>query len=158
MSTAAAPLNTKRVEGRRAVRYQSLDELLADSERLAQCQVRTLGNWSQGQIYEHLARGLDVSIDGTKPLPAPLRLVLRMLFKKKFLQSAVPAGFKAPSEFNPDPISAADGLASLRRAVARQREVTERAPHPGFGNITREEWDLFHLRHAEMHMSFILEE
>ncbi len=157
MSVVGAPINTKTAAGRRAVRYESLSEFLEDAERLANCEVRTVGNWSQGQIYEHLARGLDVAIDGTDLIAAPMRLVLNLFFKKKFLHKAIPAGFKAPSKFVPEEISVEEGLASLRRAVARQDEVEERARHPGFGKISREEWGLFNLRHAEMHMSFIVE-
>ena len=157
MATATAPVNTKAVDGRRTVRYESLNDLLEDAERLANCEARTLGNWTQGQIYKHLAQALDVSIDGADLMPAPMRFVLNLLFKKKFLSKAIPAGFKAPEKFVPDETSVDEGLAALRTAVARQNEVSDRAPHPGFGKISRAEWDLFHLRHAEMHMSFIVE-
>ena len=68
MSAAVEPIKTKKVEGRRKVRYQAISEFLAEAERLASRKVRTIGNWSQGQIYEHLARSLDISIDGTKIL------------------------------------------------------------------------------------------
>ncbi len=71
MSVVTAPINTKKVEGRRAVRYESLSEFLQDAERLANCEVRTVGNWSQGQIYEHLARALDISM--TEPTSCPRR-------------------------------------------------------------------------------------
>lgn len=157
MSVATKKINTKKAMDRRSVRYETLAEFLDDAERLANRPVRTLGNWSQGQIYEHLARSLDVSIDGTKLFPAPMRLVLNLFFKKSFLNKGIPAGFKAPGNFVPEATSVEDGLASLRRAVARQNGVEERAPHPGFGKFSRREWDQFNLRHAEMHMSFIVE-
>ena len=87
-----------------------------------------------------------------------MRLILNLFFKNKFLHKAIPARFKAPGNFVPDATSVEDGLASLQRAVARQHEVAERALHPGFGKFSRAEWDQFNLRHAEMHMSFILED
>ncbi|MFN5799079.1 MAG: DUF1569 domain-containing protein [Planctomyces sp.] len=31
-----------------------------------------------------------------------------------------------------------------------------RAPHPGFGRMTHQEWLLLHLRHSEMHLSFAI--
>jgi ribosomal protein S6E (S10) len=158
MSAATAQVNTKKVDGRRSVHYASLNDLLKDAERLANGEARTIGNWSQGQIYAHLASSLDLSIDGGADLmPAPMRFMLNLLFKKKFLHKAIPAGFKSPAKFVPEETSVADGLALLQRAIARQSEVQERVPHPGFGKISREEWDLFHLRHAEMHMSFIVD-
>lgn len=74
------PINTKRVSGRRKVRYASLEEFLADAERHAAPNVRFLGNWSAGQIYEHLARTLESSIDGFESsLPAPVRFLMSLL-------------------------------------------------------------------------------
>ena len=40
----------------------------------------------------------------------------------------------------------------LRKAIARQHEIAERAPHPALGDSSREEWDQFNLRHTEMHI------
>lgn len=157
MSVATVQIITKKVAGRREVRYDSLDAFLSEAQRLATTDVQTIGNWSVGQIYEHLARTLDSSIDGDKLFPAPMRLMLNTFFKKKFLHKAIPAGFKSPAKFVPATTSVDDGFASLRRAVARQSQVSERALHPGFGKLSQAEWNQFHLRHAEMHMSFILE-
>lgn len=153
-------INTKKVQGRRLVRYASMDDFIGDVKRLTEIPVRTLGNWSQGQIYRHLARSLDGSIDGIDmKVPAPMRWIMTLLFKKKFLEVAIPPGFPAPEgPMRPDETSVADGLAALENAVARQKNEASRVPHPGFGNIGRDGWDKFNLRHAEMHMSFIVEE
>lgn len=151
-------INTKKVSGRRDVHYASLDELLDDAQRLTNTEVNTLGNWSQGQIYEHLARALDTSIDGVDfSFPAPARWMMSLLMKKKFLYREIPAGFKVTGKVLPEATSLEEGLASLERAVARQKQETDRAIHPGFGKLSNEEWEAFHLRHAEMHMSFITE-
>ncbi|MEQ8836113.1 MAG: DUF1569 domain-containing protein, partial [Lacipirellulaceae bacterium] len=153
MATTVEPVNTKKVEGRRKVRYRSHEEVLADAERLADMDAPTIGNWSKGQIYKHLAGTLDLSIDGGGGmLPAPARFLLKFVFKKKFLHDAVPSGFKAPANFVPDETSTDEGLELLRKATGRMGEVSVRALHPGFGKLSREEWDLFHFRHAEMHM------
>lgn len=153
-------VNTKQVQGRRTARYASLDEFLDDARRLADMEVQALGNWSQGQIYEHLARALNSSIDGAGfSFPAPLRLMMSLFMKRKFLTQQLPAGFKAPAKaqkFIPDETSVADGLASLEAAITRQKQESDRALHPGFGSLTHEEWDQFNLRHAEMHMSFLV--
>ena len=154
----AETINTKTVTGRRSVRYNTLDDLLQEAERLAETDIRTIGNWSQGQIYEHLARAIDYAIDGAKPFPLPMRWLMTLLFKNKFIHKSLPAGFKAPSGAVPKPISTEDGLTLLRTAIARQHETSDRAPHAVFGKISNEEWEQFNLRHAEMHMSFIAEE
>lgn len=151
-------VNTKKVADRREVKYASLEEMLADAERLASVSnVRTLGNWSHGQIYEHLARALDTSIDGSDmSFPAPARWLMSLLMKKKFLYREIPAGFKVTGKVIPNETSTEQGLASLRKAVARQQSESNRAIHPGFGHLTNAEWEAFHLRHAEMHMSFLV--
>jgi len=151
-------INTKKVQGRRPVRYESLDELLADAERLAAAGgVRALGNWSQGQIYEHLGRSLDASIDGVGfTLPAPVRWMMSLAMKQKFLKREIPAGFKSTAAFVPDETPVEQGLASLRTAIERQRRESNRVTHPAFGNIGRQGWNDFNLRHAEMHMSFLV--
>lgn len=149
-------INTKKVTDRRQVHYASLDDLLVEARNLATTDVRMRGNWSRGQIYEHLARTLNSSIDGFDTMfPAPLRLVLSLFMKKKFLEKGIPSGYPAPDNFRPDDMPVEDGMASLENAIARQAAEPQRAVHPGLGKLTREEWEKFHLRHAEMHMSFI---
>lgn len=149
-------INTKKVKTRRQVRYESYDDLIADAERLASMDVRTHGSWSFGQIIKHLADSLDSSIDGTGfSLPAPVRWLMTLLMKKKFLYGAISPGFKSSAKFIPGETSVEEGLAALRKAVGRQDQEDHRAPHPGFGKITKDEWTAFNLRHAEMHMSFV---
>ncbi len=151
-------VNTKKVQGRRKVRYESLDELLTDARRLSGVEVHMLGNWLAGQIYQHLAQTLDASIDGFSfSMPAPVRWIMTLLMKKKFLNKELPAGFKSTGKFIPEETSAEKGFASLQKAIERQKQVTGRVPHPGFGRISRDEWNDFHLRHAEMHMSFLID-
>jgi hypothetical protein len=56
MDTTKAP--------RRQIRYQTLQELLNDADTQAARQGGVTGNWSMGQIFEHLARTMEKSIDG----------------------------------------------------------------------------------------------
>ena len=153
-------INTKKVSGRRDVRYESYADLLADAERVAAADnVQMLGNWSLGQIYKHLAMALDSSIDGVGfSLPAPARWLMTLLMKRRFLTKSVPAGFKTTKEFTPGETSAEEGLSALRAAIARQDQQQGRCMHPAFGKLSDQEWMDFNLRHAEMHMSFAVPE
>ncbi len=149
-------VNTKQVKRRAGVHYESLDQMLADAERLFANHASTLGNWSAGQIFSHLAGTMNSSIDGFKfSMGAPLRLILNLFMKRKFLTKGLPAGFKGNQSSLPAEIPDEEGLNRLRTAVKRQKDESNRAPHPGFGKLTREEWEAFHLRHAELHMSFL---
>ncbi len=159
MSTAET-VNTKHVTGRREVHYNSYDEQLADAERLAGMKVRTLGNWSFGQIMRHIALSIDCMIDGAPfGFPAPIQWVMRLLMKKKMLAGKMSPGFKLPkkaSQLLPEPATTEEGLAEYRAAIERAKTESRRAPHGGFGHLTKEEHDIFQLRHAEMHMSFVV--
>jgi hypothetical protein len=159
-SATTGNVDTKRVKGRRTIHYDSFDDVLADAERLADMETKSLGNWSLGQILKHLSLSIDMMIDGGDFLmPAPLRFVLRLLMKKKMLSRTLSPGFKLPkkaSRFIPPPTSTEEGLSLLRTAVQRVKSTSQRGLHPGFGKLTQQEWDEFQLRHCEMHMSFIV--
>jgi hypothetical protein len=150
-------VKTKQVQGRRKVRYESLGDFLSDAERLSTMEIHTIGNWSFGQILNHMAIALNSSIDGsTFMLPAPARLVMRLLMKRKFLTQSIPPGFKTAAQYVPKETSIADGLNALRSAIDRQNREAKRALHPGFGRLSSDEWNEFNLRHAEMHMSYVV--
>lgn len=153
-------IDTGKVLGRRTVRFESLQEVLQDAERLAAGEVRSLGNWSFGQILDHLAKTMEMTIDGFDfKAPWLIRIVAKLFMKKRFLTKTMPAGFqfrKGMQGLLPDEISIADGLDRLRRAVERLETETRRATSPIFGKTTVEESNQLQLRHAELHLSFVL--
>jgi hypothetical protein len=154
------PVNTAKVEGRRQLDYASFAELLADADRLSSGPVKALGNWSAGQVFRHLATTYNKSIDGFNlTFPWHFRAMAR-IFKKKIIAGAMPPGFNLPpdaaKELAPTPTSTEEGLAELHLAVARLQREPNRATHPMFGVIAKEEWDKIHLKHASLHMSFLV--
>ena len=154
-------VNTRRVTDRRDVRYESFLELLADAESLAQSEVLMLGNWSLGEVFLHLARSMHASIDGL-PLESSWwsRLLVRVRYGRRFLTGPMPAGMRslpgAAQWLLPEPVETDEGLAALREAIDRLSFETERAAHAVLGEMSLDQWDRFHLRHAELHMSFAL--
>ena len=117
------PVDTAKVEGRRSVEYHSLDDVVADADRLTSGPLKTLGNWSAGQIFRHLATAVNGSIDGFKSgFPWFIRVPAK-LFKKKLLNGAMPPGLRVPPKFAqevmPPPTTTEEGLAELRAAVAQ---------------------------------------
>src|SRR5437762_1751832 len=153
MSTA---IDTAKVKDRRPLRFDSVDDIAAEVERLAQCkQVKTLGNWSSGQVVEHLAMTMNNSIDGFPSfVPAPLRLFLRLFMKRRILTTPMGAGFKLPAKaaehMLPKPTDWDVALTNFRRAMQRLKSETRRMPHPAFGPLTSAEWDQLHCRHSEL--------
>ncbi|MGI8977605.1 MAG: DUF1569 domain-containing protein [Pirellulaceae bacterium] len=156
------PVNTGKVAGRRAVAFESLDDVLMDAERLvAAAKINMLGNWSLGQMLGHLAAGLHMSLDGVTYRPAWfVRLIGPLIFKRRMLRR-FPAGIQLPAPMAErlvplESLSPQEGLRLLQEATRRFRSDTSRKPHPVFGNLTGAQWHQLHLRHAELHMSFVI--
>ena len=155
------PVNTGKVAGRRVVAYESLDDVLMDAERLvANPRTKMLGNWSLGQLLAHLAASMHMSIDGTDHRPPWFVRLLGPFLKRRVLKK-MSAGFQLPKPVADQiipakPVSPEEGLRLLLEAIKRFRSDTSRKPHAAFGKLTGAEWHLLHLRHAELHMSFVI--
>jgi Protein of unknown function (DUF1569) len=154
-------VDTAKVAGRRQLRFASLDEVVADAERLVSSpNTKMLGNWPLRQLLSHLATAINSSIDGTFGLaPWYIRLVGPFL-KRRFITKGFSAGFKLPREleatFFPAGGSSQEALDGLRRAVGRTKNEQMTGRHPVLGKLTHDEWTQLHLRHAELHLSFAL--
>src|ERR1700761_8673842 len=91
-------VDTRAVSGRREVYYGTLDELRADVEDLARGEIVSLGNWSPGQNLMHIARGMNMSIDGINArAPWFLRLGARLL-RDRIIKGPMRTGFKLPEQ------------------------------------------------------------
>lgn len=154
-------INTKSVPARRALRFQSLDDVAADAERLVSSpDTRMLGNWSLSHLLTHLAKAINSSIDGIS-VRAPWYIRLAApLFKRRILTKGMRPGFKLPKNVEPSffPVAESphEALAVLRAAIDRARAERITARHPILGHLTHDEWTQLHLRHAELHLSFAL--
>ncbi len=156
-------INTTKVTGRRTLRFESLDAALADAERLVGQPCRTLGNWTIGQNLDHLARTVRIAFEGPHILaPWFVRVVIAPFMKKKFITQSMPAGFQFTKQMEPyrpeDQAVAVAALDELRKQYARLSRESPTAPHPFLGPLTHEEWIGVHLRHAELHLSFLVPE
>jgi hypothetical protein len=160
-------INTKRVSNRRELRFSTLEALSTEADQIARAEAegrtRALGNWSPGQNLQHLARFMTCSLDGFgKPPPLPVRIfgrVFRLILCGRMLQRPAPAGFKLPKglPFLPEEqTTAADGARELCAVIDRVRRGDPFIPaSPLFGRFSRDQWIALHLRHAELHLSFV---
>lgn len=157
-------INTKKVT-RRPIRLNSLDELLAEADRLAQAdrqgRLKRLGNWTLGQALNHLAAWINFNYEGFPPRakpPAVIRFLLRFM-RNRFLNNGLPAGVNIPKveggTYAVEVVSTDEGLARLRKAVQRLRTEPPKFQSPAFGPMTDEERIKLNLRHAELHLGFM---
>lgn len=158
-------VNTKTAP-HRTVTLRSLEDLkteVANIERaLAEGTLQVHGNWTAGQICQHIGKFIQFSIDGFDgSAPWIVRIGAQLLFKKQLLgDKPMPRGIQLPrsaASMLPEPtISDAEGIAFVRAAIARL-EAGERMtqPSPVFGRLTHEQWLHLHLKHAAMHLGFV---
>lgn len=152
-----------KVSGRKRRRFASLDEVLSEARTLAEVPTKQLGNWSLGQICKHLGVAMEQSTCGQHPFKVPLLLRFKArLARRMLLERGLPSGFELPPDgakvLVPKPTSVDEGLVALQKGIERLGQTTNRVPHPVFGAMNVAQWDLFHLRHSEMHLSFIVPE
>ena len=162
----SAPVDTGKVVGRRTLRFETIDEMMADVDRLAEAEragrLKRIGNWAPGQIFGHLAGWAEFGYTGS-PLNPPffIKWILR-LRKQKFLWQPMPAGVKIPGvkggTLVTEPMSTDEGLARLRRVMERLKKEPPTHSHNVFGQLTHEESIAINLRHAELHLSFLVPE
>jgi len=152
-------VDSKVVRGRRDLKFTSLDDVLADAEKLASSpDTEVLGNWPLNHLFMHLASAMNKSIDGISFKPPWQYRLLGFFIKGRILSRGMPPGFRLPKEAEarayPAAPSVEDALETLRKAVDRVKTERMTVRHPVFGRLNHEEWTRFHLRHAELHLSF----
>jgi hypothetical protein len=148
------------------LRLESIDQLMVEVDRLAQAEragrLRRLGNWTLGQTLGHLAAWAEYSYAGA-PLKVPffIRWILR-LRKRQMLYGPMRAGVRIPGveggTLATAPVPLDEALGRMRRAMERLKSEAPTAPNVIFGPLKHEEWIALQLRHAELHLGFLIPE
>ena len=104
---------------------------------------------------------MDMAVDGTDVrVPFYIRWFAPLL-KNRMLNKPMRPGFQLPKQVvdkivPSGDVDSQDALQHLERAVERLKTEEHREPHLALGRLTRQQWDLLHCRHAELHFSFVL--
>jgi len=158
-------VDTSKVTERRKLRYLTIDDMLADIDRIVASdkagKLRCTGNWTAGQAMGHVAAWINYAYEGFPLGPPPffIRFVLRFL-KKKYLRDGMPAGVRIPKTengtFGIEVIGTEEGANRLRKALERLKRSEESTfDSPAFGKMPLEERISLNLRHAELHLGFL---
>ena len=155
-------VKTGRVQDRRELHFEKIEDILSDVEKLNQGKFKTLGNWSGGQILKHLTIVMNDSIDGPRvKFGLPLRLLGRML-KNRTLRTPMRPGLQLPrraaEKLVPPPVAWEEAIGPFRQVIHRLLTEPKREPHAFFGPLTYDEWTQLHCRHSAMHLSFLVPE
>ncbi len=144
---------------RRTLEFARLSDVMPDVDRLLAGH-STVGNWSLGQVCNHLAGAIQKSVDGYGvQAPWLIRATIGSVIKKKILgDRRIRSGIKTSEEILPK-----TGLDSRAEAEALRASITyylthpePRAVHPFFGRMTGDEWDQLHCIHCAHHLSFVV--
>lgn len=146
---------------RRHIEFRELSDILADARGLAARPCVAVGNWTFAQNLEHVAAAIDMGFDGTDfKAPWWARVLVAPLVKNWVLTRPMRSGFRLPrraAALLPDPqVTLEAALAHLESAVARFESETPTHPHPFLGRLTKDEYVQLHLRHAALHLSFVV--
>ena len=146
---------------RRELRFGRLSDIERDVDLLdAAASIRNTGNWSPGQVLEHVTMFIEYSLDGF-PFKAPALLrVLGPMMRDRVLLRPMKPGFKSPRTMH---AAVPEADVSWERALSRFRKSMERIDggdrmthrSPVFGELNHEQWCQMHCRHAELHFSFL---
>jgi hypothetical protein len=155
MSNAAGP------EGRRSLRFETIDDMLTDVRACAAgCELERLGTWSLGQALHHLAAWIDYSYVGYPPelvFTDAVKAQARAA-KERIMHQPMKPGERIPGPvagtYATEDVPLEVGLAELESAAGRLRSDAPVHPDPAFGLLTRQELTAMTLRHAELHLSF----
>jgi hypothetical protein len=150
----------------RALRFASIDDLLAETDRIEAAEragsLQRTGNWSVGRILGHLAAWIEYGYEGFPPGARPpwiIRVMLKFM-KKKYLRSGMPRGVRIPGPaegtFGTDDMTTDEGARRLRAALKRlQHREPARFHSPAFGPVSDDDRIAMTLRHAECHLGFL---
>ncbi len=157
-------IDTAKATDRRNLRFNSIDELLADIDRIVESDkkgtLRHIGNWTAGQIFGHIAGWIDYAYEG---YPTKVPWFIRMFIRPKrtkYLREGLPAGVRIPraegGTYATQAYPTAEGADRLRKALRRLKSrEPARYDSPAFGKLTDDERIALNLRHAELHLSFL---
>jgi len=164
VETSSSPVDTAKVTDRRHLHFDSIDQVLAEVDRLVEAeragQLKHVGNWTLGQILGHLACWAEYGYSAC-PLKPPffIRWILR-LRRNSFLYKPMRAGAKIPGvaggTLATDPMPLDEALPRFRKVMERLKTEAPTAPNVILGKMTHEESIALTLRHAELHLGFMV--
>jgi hypothetical protein len=143
-------------EGRRPLRFETLDDVMPDVERLLRGHT-TVGHWSLAQICRHLSTVMRRVVDAPASTPQDPSKWLPEEDKRRVLSSGLlPEGIPAPDAVVPaEAGDEREEAEALRAAIAYfQASDGPVIPHRVFGPLSRDEWHRLSCIHCAHHLSF----
>ncbi len=151
---------------KRSLKLESLDELVAEANRLLGSGYTSRGKWNLAQTCFHLAEWTRFPMDGFPRPPLLLRMIFGVMkatgMVAKMKAGILRNGFRPGTPTAPQTTVQAGaltdqaGVEQLTRVIDRMKHFTGVIqPSPLFGEMDRELWTRVTLLHAEHHLGFL---
>lgn len=144
---------------KRELKFNSLDEVLADIDQLHSRGYEKAGQWDLAQICWHLSVFVRGAVEGFE-LQAPwiIRVLLGRRMLKKILSGQVmKEGIEIPDVFRPgEELDEAAEIATFKELIERFKKAEVLHPSGFFGKLTRDQWTQLTLHHCGHHLGFLV--
>jgi len=146
----------------RELSWRSIAEVEAELDRLEKSPLETHGIWSFAQILNHLALSAEYATgENTLLIPKDVPANDRPELGRKFFDRMVRTGKFPGVQNSAAPSVREEGdpareMTRLRRALGNLKRPTDKIhAHFFFGELTRDEWEIWMAMHSAHHLSFV---
>lgn len=146
---------------RHDLKLSTLDEVIAECDRLMISGYEMSGKWTLAQMCNHVRLTMESNMQGYPRwmtlLGLPLRPFLRKFALPRLLAGNSIKGVKTAGMFvPPEGLDDTEELKKFEACILEfQRSNSPLHPHPGFGRMSHEQFACFHAAHAAHHLSFL---
>lgn len=150
---------------KRKLKFNDLEEMMAEARSLQQNGYISNGNWTLGQCCGHVANWMSYPLDGFPVPPLPIRMIFWVVkktvapgMKRKILAEGFKGGtMTAPESVpKPDAVSDQQGIEQLQNIVDRVVAYDGTLqPSPLFGEMDKPMLVKVTLLHAEHHLGYL---
>ena len=151
---------------RRDLKFDGLDQVIEDANRLLKQGYEQAGNWNLSQACGHLNDWMRFSMDGYPKPPLPIRAMLWMMkvtSGKRQFASVLKNGFREGLPTMPESVPLADATEDAE-AVSQLTDTINRLkthqgplhPSPLYGDLTHDQVVQLQLVHCAHHLRYLL--
>jgi len=146
---------------RHDLKLSTLDEVIAECDRLLNSGYEMSGKWTLAQMCNHVRLTMESNMRGYPRwmtlLGLPLRPFLRKFALPRLLAGNSIKGVKTAGMFvPPSGLDDTDEVQRLNTCIQEFGSYTSPLhAHPGFGRMSHQEFGRFHAAHAAHHLAFL---
>lgn len=148
---------------RRKLHLDDATHVAAELDRLRRVGYQSTGNWTLGQICQHLSAYLKGSLDGFDCAFgwATRCCAGRVVLTRMLTQHKHPSGLKCPQALLPGPADQCPDAIEIENYLDLfQRRFPFHTgafhPSPTLGELDKDQWLAYHLIHAEHHLACLM--